>query len=102
MTETTSNLNHPKLLNNIDTIITPFTKKEFKQFQPDILITFGGMVVSKRIKTFLRNYKPKHHWHIDLLRAYDTYGCLTKHFEVSPNQFFKQFLPKLYINIASY
>ncbi|WP_304196381.1 2-succinyl-5-enolpyruvyl-6-hydroxy-3-cyclohexene-1-carboxylic-acid synthase [Flavobacterium alvei] len=93
MTETTSNLHHPSFLNNIDTIITPFTKKEFKNFQPDILITFGGMVVSKRIKAFLRAYKPKHHWHIDTLRAYDTYGALTQHFKVYPNQFFKQFLP---------
>ena len=93
MTETTSNLHHPSFLNNIDTIITPFTKKEFKSFQPDILITFGGMVVSKRIKAFLRAYKPTHHWHIDSLRAYDTYSCLTQHFKVTPNQFFNQFLP---------
>jgi len=93
MTETTSNLNHPTFLSNIDTLITPFSKKEFKQLQPDILITFGGMVVSKRIKTYLRNYKPKHHWHIDVLRAYDTYGALTKHFKVRPNQFFKQITP---------
>jgi 2-succinyl-5-enolpyruvyl-6-hydroxy-3-cyclohexene-1-carboxylate synthase len=93
MTETTSNLNHQTFLSNIDTLITPFSKKEFKQLQPDILITFGGMVVSKRIKTFLRTYKPKHHWHIDTLRAYDTYGCLTKHFKVRPNQFFKQITP---------
>lgn len=92
MTETTSNLQHPSFLNNIDTIITPFSKKEFKDFQPDILITFGGMVVSKRIKAFLREYKPKHHWHIDTLRAYDTFGCLTQHFKVNPNQFFNQFL----------
>ncbi|MBC7845008.1 MAG: 2-succinyl-5-enolpyruvyl-6-hydroxy-3-cyclohexene-1-carboxylic-acid synthase [Flavobacterium sp.] len=93
MTETTSNLQHSSFLNNIDTIITPFTKKEFKNFQPDILVTFGGMVVSKRIKVFLRQYKPTHHWHIDTLRAYDTFGCLTKHFKVNPNQFFNQFLP---------
>jgi 2-succinyl-5-enolpyruvyl-6-hydroxy-3-cyclohexene-1-carboxylate synthase len=93
MTETTSNLHHPSFLNNIDTIITPFTKKEFKDLQPDILVTFGGMVVSKRIKAFLRQYQPKHHWHIDTLRAYDTYGCLTQHFKVNPNQFFNQFLP---------
>ena len=92
MTETTSNLQHPSFLNNIDTIITPFTKKEFKDLQPEILITFGGMVVSKRIKVFLRGYKPKHHWHIDTLRAYDTFGCLTQHFKVNPNQFFNQFL----------
>ena len=92
MTETTSNLHHPSFLNNIDTIITPFTNREFKNLQPDILITFGGMVVSKRIKAFLRKYPAKHHWHIDSLRAYDTFGCLTKHFEVDPNQFFNQFL----------
>jgi 2-succinyl-5-enolpyruvyl-6-hydroxy-3-cyclohexene-1-carboxylate synthase len=92
MTETTSNLHHPSFLNNIDTIITPFSKKEFKDLQPDILITFGGMVVSKRIKAFLRQYKPTHHWHIDTLRAYDTFGGLTHHFKVNPNQFFNQFL----------
>lgn len=93
MTETTSNLHHSSFLNNIDTIITPFSNEEFKNFQPDILITFGGMVVSKRIKAFLRKYQPTHHWHIDTLRAYDTYGCLTQHFKVNPNQFFSQFLP---------
>lgn len=92
MTETTSNIHHPSFLNNIDTIITPFTKNEFKKLQPDILLTFGGMVVSKRIKGFLRTYKPSNHWHIDEFRAYDTYGCLTKHFKIKPNQFFKQFL----------
>lgn len=92
LTETTSNLHHPSFLHSIDSIITPFVTKDFKSFQPDILITFGGMVVSKRIKALLRKYKPQHHWHIDTLRAYDTFGCLTKHFNVNPNQFFNQFL----------
>ena len=92
MTETTSNLHHPSFLNSIDSIITPFLTKDFKSFQPDLLITFGGMVVSKRIKALLRKHKPEHHWHIDTLRGYDTFGCLTKHFKVNPNQFFNQFL----------
>jgi 2-succinyl-5-enolpyruvyl-6-hydroxy-3-cyclohexene-1-carboxylate synthase len=93
LTETTSNLHHPTFINNIDTIITPFTIADFENFRPEILVTFGGMVVSKRIKAFLRKYKPKHHWHIDSLRAYDTFGALTKHFEVDPNVFFDTFLP---------
>ncbi|MEM8521889.1 2-succinyl-5-enolpyruvyl-6-hydroxy-3-cyclohexene-1-carboxylic-acid synthase [Flavobacterium sp. PL12] len=93
MTETTSNLHHSTFINNIDTIITPFTTKEYEDFCPDILVTFGGMIVSKRIKAFLRKYKPKHHWHIDTLRAYDTFGSLTKHFEVNPNSFFESFMP---------
>lgn len=93
MTENTSNVSHESFITSIDTIITPFTAEDFEAYRPDILITFGGMVVSKRIKAFLRKYQPKHHWHIDTLRAYDTFGCLTKHFEVDPNAFFKAFLP---------
>lgn len=93
LTETTSNLHHPAFISNIDTIITPFTNEDFEDFSPEILVTFGGMIVSKRIKAFLRKYKPKHHWHIDSLRAYDTFNALTKHFEVDPKVFFDAFLP---------
>jgi 2-succinyl-5-enolpyruvyl-6-hydroxy-3-cyclohexene-1-carboxylate synthase len=92
-TETTSNLHHSSFITNIDTIITPFTTSDFENFQPDILVTFGGMVVSKRIKAFLRKYKPKHHWHIDSLRAYDTFCALTQHFEMDPQLFFDHFIP---------
>lgn len=93
MTETTSNLHHSTFLNNIDTIITPFKEKDFEAFKPEILITFGGMIVSKRVKAFLRNYKPEQHWHIDNLRAYDTFSALTFHFETDPNTFFQQIFP---------
>ncbi len=91
MNETTSNLHHPQFINTIDSIITPFTHEDFIDFQPEIVVTFGGMIVSKRIKAFLRKYQPRHHWHIDDLRAYDTFSCLTKHFEVQPNLFFQSF-----------
>jgi 2-succinyl-5-enolpyruvyl-6-hydroxy-3-cyclohexene-1-carboxylate synthase len=93
MTENTSNVSHSSFISNIDTIITPFTAEDFEAFRPEILVTFGGMVVSKRIKAFLRKYKPQHHWHIDTLRAYDTFGCLTKHFQLDPNTFFNAFIP---------
>ena len=102
MTETTSNLDHPSFINNIDTLITPFSNADFLKLQPRILITFGGMIVSKRVKVFLRKYKPRHHWHIDEHRAYDTFGILTKHFQVDPNQFFKQFLPFIKKNESDY
>ncbi len=92
LTEKTSNLHHPSFIDQIDTLITPFSEDDFKTFQPKILLTFGGMVVSKRIKAFLRKYKPTHHWHVDTLRAYDTFGALTNHFEVAINPFFKELL----------
>jgi 2-succinyl-5-enolpyruvyl-6-hydroxy-3-cyclohexene-1-carboxylate synthase len=95
LTETTSNLHNNEIFSSIDKLIAPLTDEEFKALQPDILLTFGGMVVSKKIKSFLRKYKPKQHWHIDLKKAYDTYFCLEKHIEADPNDFFTAFIPKI-------
>ncbi|SDS48320.1 2-succinyl-5-enolpyruvyl-6-hydroxy-3-cyclohexene-1-carboxylate synthase [Formosa sp. Hel1_31_208] len=94
-TETTSNLHHPNLFPSIDKIIAPLEEDDFKVLQPDILITFGGMVVSKKIKAFLREYQPKHHWHIDEKKANDTFFCLDKHIVAKPNDFLSEFLPKI-------
>lgn len=102
LTETTSNLHHPNFINSIDTLITPFDDSDFAAFNPEVLVTFGGMVVSKRIKGFLRKYKPKHHWHIDTLRAYDTFGALTKHFEMLPNDFFTDLFSKTSFTESDY
>ena len=89
--ENTANVSHPKFINSIDKLIFPFVEDELEEFKPDILLTLGGMIVSKKIKEQLRNYKPKHHWHADALRAYDTFHCLEHHFKVSPQLFFSQF-----------
>ncbi|HEY9220231.1 MAG TPA: 2-succinyl-5-enolpyruvyl-6-hydroxy-3-cyclohexene-1-carboxylic-acid synthase [Lutibacter sp.] len=89
--ENTANVSHPKFINSIDKLIFPFVEDELEEFKPDILLTLGGMIVSKKIKEQLRNYKPKHHWHADALRAYDTFHCLEHHFKVSAQLFFSQF-----------
>jgi len=94
MTETPANLYHERFLGSIDTIITPFKHEDFEAWRPDILLTFGGMVVSKRVKAWLRKYAPAEHWHIDTLRAYDTFGALTKHFVAEANEFLNDLLPK--------
>ncbi len=101
MTETTSNLHHPKIINGIDKLIAAFDDNEKKLFQPEILLTFGGMVVSKKIKTLLREYQPRIHWHIDEQRAYDTYFCLTRHFKLPINDFIEQ-LPLEYNSSVDY
>lgn len=94
-TETTSNLHHPDFFPSIDKIIAPLGDDDFKLLQPDILLTFGGLIVSKKIKAFLRSYKPEHHWHVDYFNANDTFFCLEKHIKLSPNTFFEAFLPKV-------
>ncbi|MEB8345626.1 2-succinyl-5-enolpyruvyl-6-hydroxy-3-cyclohexene-1-carboxylic-acid synthase [Flavobacteriaceae bacterium KMM 6898] len=95
-TETTSNLHHPNFFGSIDSIIAPIEKSQdiealFQELRPEILLTFGGLIVSKKIKSFLRKFQPSHHWHIDPKKAYDTFFCLSHHFKVKPYQFFEAF-----------
>lgn len=92
MTETLSNITHSNFINKIDVAISSFSKVEMQNFQPDVLITLGGMVVSKKVKSWLRSYKPNYHFHIDELRAYDTFQCLTYHFESSINDFWENYI----------
>jgi 2-succinyl-5-enolpyruvyl-6-hydroxy-3-cyclohexene-1-carboxylate synthase len=101
-TETTSNLHHPDFFPGIDKMIAPLDDNHFKALQPEILLTFGGLVVSKKIKAFLRTYKPSHHWHIDLFRANDTFFCLDKHIKLTPNMFFSTFLPQAQVTESNY
>ncbi len=95
LTETTSNLSHKDFFPAIDQLIAPLEESEFLKLQPDILLTFGGMVVSKKIKAFLRAYPPKEHWHIDVKKAYDTFFCLDHHFKMIPNNFFHNLIPEI-------
>ncbi|UII76042.1 2-succinyl-5-enolpyruvyl-6-hydroxy-3-cyclohexene-1-carboxylic-acid synthase [Flagellimonas sp. HMM57] len=96
-TETTSNIHHPNFFPSIDSIIAPIEKSEkseelFEALQPELLITFGGLIVSKKIKSFLRKYQPKAHWHIDTKKAYDTFFCLSEHIKLDANYFLRRML----------
>lgn len=92
LTETTSNVHHPKFINSIDKVIFPLTDDDFEVLKPDILLTLGGMVVSKKVKQLLRNHQPKHHWHVNSDKSLDTFHCLSHYFKISPTSFFNLFL----------
>lgn len=92
-TETTSNLRDDTFFNKIDQMILPIEKNEamLDAFQPEVLLTLGGMIVSKKIKAILRKRQPKHHWHIHENRVFDTFFCLEHFFKMNPNHFFELF-----------
>ena len=94
LTETTSNLMSKNVVNSIDQLIFPFSDEEFEEHQPEVLVTFGGMIVSKKIKQFLRKFQPNHHWHIDELKPMNTFHCLTEFIQEKPSKF----LSKLSVN----
>ncbi len=92
-TETTSNLRDDQFFNAIDQMILPIEKNEamLDGFQPEILLTLGGMIVSKKVKAILRKRQPKHHWHIHENRVFNTFFCLEYFFKMNPNHFFELF-----------
>ncbi|MCJ7467147.1 MAG: 2-succinyl-5-enolpyruvyl-6-hydroxy-3-cyclohexene-1-carboxylic-acid synthase [Maribacter sp.] len=107
LTETTSNVHSPYFFPSIDSMIAPIEKLKnrkaiFQTLQPDILLTIGGMIVSKKIKAFLREFTPRHHWHVDTKKAFNTFFCLSHHFKMDVNSFFNQFLPVRQMNAGNY
>ncbi|WP_290701276.1 2-succinyl-5-enolpyruvyl-6-hydroxy-3-cyclohexene-1-carboxylic-acid synthase [Lacinutrix sp.] len=92
LTETTSNIHHERFIPGIDKLIGALNTEELKQLKPDLLLTFGGLIVSKKIKKFLREYKPKQHWHIGENNANDTFFTLNKVFKTSVNTLFSKLL----------
>ena len=97
LTETTSNLHHSHFIPYIDKLLT-YTEKAptlKEALRPDLLLTFGGLVVSKKIKQFLRSYQPAYHYNVDLHKDYNSYFCLTAHFKADINTFLKEVTPKL-------
>jgi 2-succinyl-5-enolpyruvyl-6-hydroxy-3-cyclohexene-1-carboxylate synthase len=107
LTETTSNLNHPEFFFSIDGIIAPIELDErkaqfFEQLQPDLLLTFGGMLVSKKLKAFLRTYKPKYHFHVHPQFGFNTFFADMQLIQMSPTAFLNEVSSQLFPKESDY
>jgi 2-succinyl-5-enolpyruvyl-6-hydroxy-3-cyclohexene-1-carboxylate synthase len=97
------NLIIPEAFHFQDRMLHVLTHEEQKKFQPDLLISFGGPVLSKKVKTFLRNNPPKKHWRIDENHDFpDTFQMLTHTIDTKPANFFNKLLPYLKNANSSY
>ena len=90
--EVTSNIHHPRFINKIDQVIFPYPEEELEELKPDILLTIGQNIVSKKVKRFIREHKPEQHWHLDEYWQPDTFQCLTDKIETKPEFFLEQFV----------
>lgn len=102
LTEVNSNQYHPKFFNHIDRYIFDFTEEDFAKYAPDLLITVGQNVVSKKVKQFLRKAAPVHHWHIDPYWQPDTYFVLTEKITVDHEIFFSQLVKRVNLEPQGY
>ena len=76
---------------NFDAAIYAMPEEKIDQMTPELLITYGGHVVSKRLKKFLRQHPPKEHWHISPDgEIVDLYGALTTVIEMDRLSFWRK------------
>jgi len=92
LAEQTSNLpNFIPAVRNIDTLLYALPEERKKELSPDLLITYGGNIVSKNLKKFLRSYPPRAHWHISAGgEIIDLFGVLTMAIEAEPYSFLQK------------
>lgn len=80
-----------KCISQADLILMGASESLKEDLQPDLLITFGQSVLSKHLKTFLRKYPARKHWHIQQAGIpVDTFQSLTHHIPLNPLDFFSQ------------
>jgi 2-succinyl-5-enolpyruvyl-6-hydroxy-3-cyclohexene-1-carboxylate synthase len=92
LVENTSNLKNELFNHCIDRSLNGFEQHD-PAFQPEVLISFGGAIVSKRIKAYLRQIDLKIHWRIAPdFPEMNTFGTLTATLPMQPTQFIEALL----------
>ena len=94
MKEHTSNVFNESFISNIDRLIGPIELHSnsdflFDELSPEIVISLGGMIVSKKIKSFLRNYKPQKHFHIGNNISKDSFYSGVEHINTTAKKIFE-------------
>ena len=103
LTETISNLCVNDSISTIDRVLSVISDEEKSKFTPDLLITFGGSLVSRMIKQFLRKYSPSEHWSLDEnTHVADTMQCMTRHIRMNPVDFFSQIIDHIHPSDSYY
>ncbi len=88
LTETTSNIRHGERVSCIDRLIMTFDDEDENAFIPELLITIGGQLISKKIKALLRRKFKGAHWHISADgTGMDTFQRLTDVIACEPSLF---------------
>ena len=84
-----SNLHgYSELLRHMDL----YLDEEVEALRPDLLVSFGGTLLSRAVKSFFRQYPPSIHLRIALQdeSPADTLQCLSYHVPVEPTYFFAE------------
>lgn len=88
MAETVSNLHLPSTDYMVDTVLFKLTQEQEKILAPEIVISLGGALISRKLKEFLRRNPPKYNWSFNYANnIIDCFKSLTEKFECSAPSF---------------
>lgn len=96
-TENISNQTIPgQPIRNIEPLLCSMDFEAQQKMRPELLITYGGHIISKRLKKFLRRHPPVEHWHVAADgQVADLFGCLTTVIEMDPFEFLEKIAPMM-------
>lgn len=78
-------------LRNFDAALYAMPEETRQKMAPELVITYGGHLVSKRMKKFLREHPPREHWHVAADgEVIDLFGSLTTVIEMDPFEFLEK------------
>ena len=88
LVEHLSNCTSDLFISNADAVLSALDEKEKQSLVPDILISIEGHIVSKKLKHFFRQNKPKQHWLVtETLDTVDLFQSLTDLIETNVSHF---------------
>ncbi len=92
LTESTSNMPGEHFFPCIDKVIMPASRNEIRDLKPELLITIGGPLISRKIKGIFRSESNIEHWHIDIIDPnIDAFKHLTRAVKMTAFDFLLEF-----------
>lgn len=104
LAEHTSNQTIPGMpIKNFASLLASLPQERQTQLIPELLITYGGDILSTSLKEWLQTNPPKEHWHISLGGKLPTlFGPKIIHIEMDPFEFLEKIAPLLGNNANEY
>jgi len=91
--ESISNIKVENAFGQIDPLVEIIEKKNLQDFIPDVVLTFGAGIVSKKLKFWLRKAQVAKHWHLsNSFEHWDNLQALSKVINLKPETFLSYLL----------
>lgn len=102
-TENLSNVHIKNQISCVDRFIEAVKEEEWRDLKPDVLLSLGDEVVSKKFRFLMRRLRPLEHWHVsDEVVEVDRYMALNESIHIKPSDFCKLLLPESIANSKPY